>query len=819
MGAKKTFELPYIGVDRVRDFDLLYGANGEFSVVIEMQNPVVQFAASPAAYEEFHSLLTGIIKILGDGYLLQKQDILYRLPYPLKKAEEYLQQKYNEHFAGREQLKIKSFLTITKQVKKGHFYVYDPKHLRDFSTSVFKVMDVLTAARAEPRVLKEREIDQLIKQVLAMNFSGASLSLNNMLPSDTGINMGELAIRCIPLVNSDNVDLPAEIGPYTELNDNQNLRGFPVDLFSFLYKVPGFETILYNQLIEIPQQQATLTKLEVKKKRHSGIPDPANSLCVDDIEQLLKDVARHNQLLVNAHYNFIVAAKQEQIQKAVNFIESSLFGLGIVPNQNAYNQLELFRTALPGNGVELQAYDWFLTTSDAALCFFFKEALPVDEPSDFLIRFTDRQGIPIAIDPCDLPMRTNRISNRNKFICGSSGTGKSFLVNAIVEQYLLYNMDVVIVDVGHSYSGLCDYYGGKYITYSEQKPITMNPFAISEEEYNLEKKDNLVTLIALLWKGANGSISTVEQDIITGVISSYYAEYFLGKLDINLSFNSFYDFALKKIPEIKAEERVPFDVDEFRYVLKKFAYNGEYGTILNEPADQSLFSEPLVIYEIDQLQNNKILFPIVTLIIMDVFLQKMRHRQGQRKALILEEAWKALTSPMMAGFMLYLNKTVRKFWGEIIEVTQSLEDVLGNPILKDAIISESDTIILLDQRKFRDNYEGIAKLLSLNETEQRKIFTINQLDNKDGRSRFKEFYMKRGAVGEVYGLETALAQYLTYTTEKPEKRAIQAYVAAYGSYPAGIDAFISDLDISKLPMAELIRRVNQDGLQILNKCK
>lgn len=809
MSVKKIFELPYIGVDHLRDFDILYGSGGEFSVIIELRNPVVQFSASPEAYEEFHGLLTGIIKILGDGYLLQKQDILYRTAYPKKQADAYLQQQYNAHFAGRNALRIKSYLVITRQVKRGRFYVYDPKQLRDFSTAVFKVMDVLRSAKTEPRLLPEKEIHVLVKQVLSMNFSGERLALNNVMPSDTGIGMGDISVRCIPLVDTDKVDLPSKIGPFTELNDNGSLRGFPVDLLSFLYKVPDFEAILYNQVIEIPGQQATLTKLEVKKKRHSGIPDPANTLCVEDIEVLLKDVARNNQLLVNAHFNIVVACKQESLQKAVNFVESSLFGLGIIPNQNAYNQLELFRTALPGNGVELQVYDWFLTTSDAALCFFFKEALPVDEPSDFLIRFTDRQGIPIAIDPCDLPMRTNRISNRNKFVCGSSGTGKSFLVNAIVEQYLLYNMDVVIVDVGHSYSGLCDYYGGKYITYSEQKPITMNPFAISEAEYNLEKKENLVTLIALLWKGANGSISTVERDIITHVISGYYGAFFQGELDATLSFNSFYDYAIAKIPAIKAEERVPFDLDEFRYVLKKFVRDGEYGTILNEPADASLFNEKFIVYEIDNVQDNKVLFPIVTLIIMDVFLQKMRHRQGQRKALILEEAWKALTSPMMAGFMLYLNKTVRKFWGEIMEVTQSLEDVLGNPILKDAIINESDTIILLDQRKFRDNYEGIAKLLSLNETEQRKIFTINQLDNKDGRSRFKEFYMRRGAVGEVYGLETSLAQYLTYTTEKPEKRAIQTYVKAYGSYPKALDAFIADLEKSNLSMGALVQRVNE----------
>jgi conjugation system TraG family ATPase len=807
MGAG-SFKMPYVGVDTGEDMDILYGANGEFSVVIRVQNPVEQYSAAVSDYEEFHNLFSGIIKLLGDGYLLQKQDVLYRQPYQPGTATEYLQQKYNEHFAGREEQKIDTCLTITRQVKKGRFYVYDARQLRDFRTAVYKVLEVLKAARCEPVLLKEQEISMLLKRVLAMRFGKEPFALNNLQPTDTSILTGEREIRCMPLVNSDQVDMPGDISTYAELNENEAVRGFPVDLLSFLYKVPGFDAILYNQVIEIPAQQATLTRLEVKRKRHSGIPDPANLLCVEDIDQLLKDVARNGQLLVNVHYNLVVAAPREQIQSSVNFIESALFQLGIIPNQNAYNQLELFRTALPGNGVELQKYDWFLTTSDAALCLFFKERKMADEVSDFCVRFTDRQGIPVAIDPADLPMQTGRINNRNKFVLGPSGSGKSFFMNALVEQYLLYNMDVVIVDVGHSYSGLCAYYGGKYITYSDARPITMNPFLFGEEEYSLEKKDNLVTLVALLWKGAGGSVSTVERDVIMAVVSAYYASAFSGVLPEELSFNSFYDFALEKIPEIKKEERIPFDLDEFRYVLKKFYRGGEYGTILNEAADQSLLSERLVVYEIDNVQDNKVLFPIVTLIIMDVFLQKMRQRQARRKCLILEEAWKALTSPMMSTFMLYLNKTVRKFWGEIIEVTQSLDDIIGNPVLKDSIISESDTIVLLDQRKFKDNYGEIARLLSISETERRKIFTINQLDNRGGRGRFKEFYMRRGATGEVYGLEVSLAQYLCYTTEKPEKLAVQRYAQRYGSYPGALDAFIADLSASGLPLNQFINQIN-----------
>ena len=810
MAPKSEFKLPYAGIAADGGYDLLFGLNGDFSVVISLKNPVEQYAASPEAYDDYHNLLINIVKLLGDGYLLQKQDIFSRSVYPLKQAGEYLQNKYNEHFNGRVYTEVRTYLTITRQVRKGAFYVYDQKALRDFRQSVAKVLDVLEAAKTGPVLLNEKQLNKLVMQCLGMNFSSGPISLENVAPGDTELQMGERSVRSISLVNIDSIDLPSEVGTHIEWNEKDTLKGFPVDFLSFLLKVPGCESILYNQVIEIPDQTATLRKLELKKKRHSGIPDPANLICVEDIDQLLTDVARENQLLVNCHFNILVAAPKDDIQKTANFIESSLFGLGVIASKNAYNQLELFRSALPGNAVELKKYDWFLTTCDAALCFFFKESMPKDEPSDFLVRFTDRQGIPTAIDPADLPMRTGRINNRNKFVLGPSGSGKSFFMNALIEQYCLYNMDMVIVDTGHSYSGLCAYYGGKYITYTDQKPITMNPFAIKAEEYNIEKKDFLVTLICLLWKGAEGNISQVERDVISHTISAYFNEQFAGNNPV-MDFNSFYEFTLIKIPQIKAEEQIPFDHDEFRYVLKKFYKGGEFASILNEQADESLFGERFIVFEIDSIKEHKVLFPIVTLIIMDVFIQKMRYRQDRRKCLVVEEAWKAIASPLMAGYLLYLYKTVRKFWGEAIVVTQELGDIIGNAVVKDSIVNNSDTICLLDQTKFKDNYREIAALLSISEIERRKIFTINQLSNKENRGRFKEVYIRRGSTGEVYGVEVSLHQYLAYTTEKPEKSAVEIYATSFGSYAKGLDAFVAHLGSSRVSLGEFVSSVNKAG--------
>ncbi|RYX78262.1 TraG family conjugative transposon ATPase, partial [bacterium] len=453
--------------------------------------------------------------------------------------------------------------------------------------------------------------------------------------------------------------------------------------------------------------------------------------------------------------------------------------------------------------------DMVLLPSQAALCLVFKEGLQKSEVSDFLIRFTDRMGIPISIDPADLPMESGRIANRSKFVLGGSGSGKSFFMNSLVEQYLLYNMDVVIVDTGHSYSGLCAYYKGKYLTYSEQNPITMNPFAFGIDEYNIEKRDFLKTLIFLLLKGPQGKVSTVEDTVVSGVISSFYADYFASTDHAEkLNFDVFYRYSVKRIKEICEQDHISFDADSYRFVLRKFCLGQEFGALLNLSTDASLLEEKLVVFEIDSIREHKVLFPIVTLIIMDVFLQKMRLRHHQRKALILEEAWKAIASELMASYLVYMYKTVRKFYGEAIVVTQELEDIISSKTVKNSIIANSDTVCLLDQGKFRDDYAKVASLLSLSEGEQKKIFTINQLDNKRGRSKFKEVYIKRGSTGEVYGVEVSLKQYMTFSTEKPEKRALEYYIAMHGGYKQGMDAFIQEFESSRLTLNEFIKKIN-----------
>ena len=207
--------------------------------------------------------------------------------------------------------------------------------------------------------------------------------------------------------------------------------------------------------------------------------------------------------------------------------------------------------------------------------------------------------------------------------------------------------------------------------------------------------------------------------------------------------------------------------------------------------------------------HDPLLFPLVTLIIMDVFLQKMRIKKN-RKMLIIEEAWKAIASPMMAEYIKYLYKTARKFWASVGVVTQEIQDIIGSEIVKEAIINNSDVKILLDQTKFKDRYEDIAAILGLTDIQRQQIFTINALNNHEGRSYFKEVWICRGQHSDVYGVEEAPECYWAYTTERTEKEALKIYLARYGTLQEAITRIEEDRKADGgLLYLEFARKVNQ----------
>lgn len=428
MKKKSEFEAPYIGIETIDNTPIFYNRRGDYSVIIKCENPIIQYSADMDAYYDFHHLFTNILKVLGTGYTIQKQDILCKKSFlpPQNRKNDYLSNRYFEHFKGRIYTDISTYLVITGEVERSKFFSFDPRRFDTFIRNITKVLGLFANRGIRAKLLNENEIEIYIKRFLSINFNQQTVSLKNIKAREENLIIGEKNVQCISLVDIDEVNFPSVIKPYKEVNIG--LR-FPVDLLSFLHETPSIDTIIYNQVINIPDQRNEANKLEGKKKKHKGMPDPANDLCVEDIERVQSDIAREGQMLVYAHYNIILAGLDD-ISKAVNYVETSLFDCGIIVNKQCFNQLELFECALPGNAINLNSYDKFLTTSDAAICLLFKEKLQVTENSPFLTYFTDRQGLPVGIDMSGKEGEKKYTNNSNFFVLGPSGSGKSFHINS-----------------------------------------------------------------------------------------------------------------------------------------------------------------------------------------------------------------------------------------------------------------------------------------------------------------------------------------------------------------------------------------------------
>lgn len=960
---KKLFREIYYSIEETDDgIGVFYTRGGDYSATLRIENPVEQYCADIDAYYHYSNLFTALVQTLGEGYALHKQDVFcmqnFEMEPEQEKKREYLSASYFDYFEGRPYTEVYTYLTITQEVKKGRFTQYDEKKWNEFLVKLRKVADQLKDGGVQAAFLNKKEASEFVDRYFAVHFKRGNYSVSNYKADEECISMGDRKFKMFSLVDVDSVSFPQLVRPYTDITVNNT--SMPVDFMSHIATVPEAETVVYNQIIYIPGQKRELAALDKKKNRHASMPDPSNQIAVEDIKQVQDVVARENKTLVYTHFNLMVCcSRSTDMQKPTNHLENSFGRVGIHLSRRAYNQMELFVNSFPGNCFQMNPdYDRFLTLADAATCMMYKERSKYSEDAALKIYYTDRQGVPVAIDISGKEGKVKLTDNSNFFCLGPSGSGKSFHMNSVVRQLHEQDTDIVMVDTGHSYEGLCEYFGGKYISYTNENPITMNPFRINQEERNVEKMGFLKNLIFLIWKGAQGEVSKEEDKIISMVLAEYYDAYFQGfesfseqqredmqrslRIDIRnredereeeksrhqrlkeigqwkkrleyiepeqiaemgdrmnggngtgcgddenggngidggngeivspstalrkvmqteseltledmrlseeeiyakekerkdlssindqiesiekrrrelkvstLSFNSFYEYAMQRVPDICKENNVSIELYSFRLMLKDFYRGGNFEKTLNEDFDGSLFDETFIVFEIDSIKDHALLFPIVTLIIMDVFQQKLRIKK-KRKALIIEEAWKAIASPLMAEYIQYLFKTARKFWGTVGVVTQEIQDIIGSAIVKEAIINNSDVVILLDQSKFKERYNEIKAILGLTDVEVKKIFTINRLENKEGRSFFREVYIRRGAVGDVFGVEEPRECYMTYTTERAEKEALKLYKRELGgTIQEALEAYCRDWERSGIEKSlEFAQVVNKAG-KVLN---
>lgn len=782
--------------------DCIVSKDADVTVAYRVELPEL-FSITPAEYETIHSTWLKAIKVLPNYSVVQKQDWFIKENYRPKTDKDnlsFLSRSYELHFNERAYLNHECYLFLTKTTKERSrmqsnfsslcrgFIV--PKEVNKDTTNYF-----LEAAGQFEQIINDSGFIKL-KRLTSDEITGTdktagliekyfSLSLENSTSLEDmelradGMRIGEKRL-CVHTL-SDTDDLPGTVSTdtcYERLStDRSDCRlsfAAPIGLLLSCNHI-------VNQYIFVDDSDDNLRHFEKAARNMQSLSrySRSNQINKDWIDMYLNEAHSYGLVSVRCHCNIMAWAESEQELRAVrNDVGSQLALMECKPRHNTIDAPALYWAGMPGNAGDFPAEESFYTFLEPALCFFIGETNYKSSPSPFGIRMADRiSGKPIHVDISDLPMKTGLITNRNKFVLGGSGSGKSFFMNHMIRQYYEQGAHVVLVDTGNSYQGLCNLINRKtngqdgiYFTYTEESPISFNPFYTQDKVFDVEKKESIKTLLLTLWKKDNEPASRSEEVAISNAVALFIDRI---KFDEGLvpSFDTFYEFVdtdYRAILDAKHVREKEFDLANFLNVLEPYHKGGEYDFLLNSDKQIDLLDKRFVVFEIDAIKDHPILFPVTTIIIMEMFINKLRRLKGVRKMIIIEEAWKALAKEGMAEYVRYLYKTVRKFYGEAITVTQEVDDIISSPVVKESIINNSDCKILLDQRKYVNKFSKIQELLGLTDKEKAQILSINMANSAS--RHYKEVWFGLGGVqSTVYATEVSAQEYLTYTTEETEK--------------------------------------------------
>ena len=774
------------------------------------------FTLTGEEYEALHGAWLKALKVLPDYTVVHKQDFFIEERYEAPEdgsERSFLARSYERHFNERPYLRHSCYLFVTKTTPERMrqtsassvlcrgFIV--PREMRDTDA----VTRFLEAAEQMERILNDSglvRVERLSEAEIVGTADDAGLLARYFALSDERQAVVNEDIRLDPGVMrigdkylsmhtlSDLDALPQSVATdfrYERLStDRSDCRlsfAAPVGLLLSCNHV-------YNQVIFLDDHDETLKRLEATARNMNSLAaySRSNAINREWIEMYLNEAHSQGLRSVRCHCNVMAWAESEaELKRIRNDVGSQLALMGCTPHHNTVDVPVLFWAAIPGNEADFPAEESFYTFLDQALCLFNEETNYRSSLSPFGIKMSDRlSGIPIHLDISDLPMKRGTITNRNKFILGPSGSGKSYLTNHLVRQYWEQGSHILLVDTGNSYQGLCSLIHAKtkgrdgvYFTYTEEVPIAFNPFYVEDGVYDVEKRESLKTLLLTLWKRESEEPTRSEEVALSNAVNLYLSQ---PKADCSVvpSFDTFYEFVetdYRRLLEQKRVREKDFDIANFLNVLEPYYKGGEYDYLLNSDKQLDLLDKRFIVFELDNISSNRTLLPVVTLIIMETFISKMRRLKGIRKMILIEECWKALTSANMSAYIKYLYKTVRKYFGEAVVVTQEVDDIISSPIVKESIINNADCKILLDQRKYLSKFDGIQRLLGLTDKERAQILSIN-LSN-DPKRLYKEVWIGLGGVqSAVYATETSVEEYLTYTTEESEKMKVMELAEKLG---------------------------------------
>lgn len=797
--------------------DCILSKNGDITVAFVLELPEI-FSLSKEDYETIHQNWVKAIRLLPKHSVLHKQDWFTLAAFqPDKGAKSFLEAKANEYFKNRPYLNHRCYLMLTKkpQGRKLSSSVFNnllrkaivPEEARDKN----KLQDFLNAIGQFQRVLSEGgyvKLQRLNNEDITGNEKHPGLLEQYLflLSSKEQPALKDIQFKPDWQIGKDYPELfslaeaeclPAACSSWIAYNKySTDKTQFPIGFAS-----PSGHLLpcnhIYNQYVFIGDAGQTLKKLESKRRRLESLSTYSreNAISSEAVNAFLNEAISQQRQPVKASFNLMVwTENREELKNLRNQASSALAQMDALPKEETKAAAPLWWAGLPGNEADFPMNDSFDTFAEQAACFFNMEGMARSAASDKGIRFCDRHsGRPLYLDLYDAPRSEGISSNMGTLVCGTSGGGKSMTVNHMLRSLFDQGAHIVIVDIGGSYRSLCELLNGYYFTYEETNPIRFNPFYLSEGEVlDTEKKESLKSLLVALWKQEHENFNRSEYVALSNALQGYY-QYLDKDKNIFPCFNSFYEYLQNDYRETLKEHHVQdkdFDVNNFLYVLRPYYSGGEFDYLLNAKENLDLLNQPFIVFELDNIKDHPILFPVVTLVIMELFISKMRKLKGIRKVLTIDEAWKAIAKSGMAEFLKYAFKTIRKFNGIPIVITQELDDLVSSPVIKDAIINNADVKILMDMRKFLNKFDKLQETLGMSEKGKTQSLSVN----KDNR----EIYISIGGQNDyVVKNELCPQEYYAFTTEGKERVKVLEYAERFGGMEKGIEQLIRDYQSSK----------------------
>ena len=770
------------------------------------------FRCNEEKYDVIIQALYSAITLLPDYTIVHKQDVYMKKKYVSEASNGLLQEAYERHFDGREFLDhiCRIFVTFSSRrnvrgtssgllgLSSGGMLPKEEMLARYAAITEQFATVVEGCGLLEMRRLTEDDIfgvgdfPGLIQDYLNFTDDGRDVLSDIQMRRDR-VRIGDRYVGCHLIADLD--QLPAEVASCRRVA-SLSTDSSVVNL-SFLNEIGqelDCEHIVNHFILKEPLKDIH-GELDTRRRQMSSMSGRSaeNRMYSEELNEFLEEAATEQRHTVRFHINVLAGGKAEEFEAVKDKVVSAVSRMGVSPVYDIYDVPCQFWASIPGNEAGLSYQEYMTADLKTALCMGIYDGL---EPgvTDGVLKMCDRlRLVPQRFDIQEKALEMGLIENYNVFLLGPSGSGKSFFMNKYLKSCYDAGQHVFLIDVGDSYRALCNIIkeeskgaDGTYYTFEKGKPISFNPF---RNVRRFRTADNqalnfLFTLMLTLWKNGNEAMNSASVKLVRDSIMAFLDGW---KDSSDPVFNDYYKYVRDEFCISLGEKEIGkeyFDLKDYLISLEQFYEGGVYDYLLNSNDNADILNDRFVVFEIDRIKGDPVIYPVTTLVIMDAFMEKMAS-SGDFKVMCIEEAWKAIMGTQMATYMMELWKTARKHRTSAVVVTQELKDIISSPVIRDTIVENSAVKILLDQTRYVNRFDTLAEHLSLDEDDKAMVLSLNRYHK--GLAAGREVYFNLGnRKSFVMRLEVSPEERIAFSSQKRDKVRLAKEVSRTGSYVKAI---------------------------------